>query len=193
MLLAETAMLRIGLNKRVLESLLENPQTEPDWMALPELIYLARAGVPPLRQLSARRLAGSHDSQAYATVAQLLFDSDPAIAETALWSIRSMSPERAPLRLAHVFRALTSENPANPMNMRLLCAATDEPTDAALGLLAEVFSAVDSPRTLRELAAELLVARFPSKAEAVLMEALESDCGTVGISARRYLRRAGRI
>jgi hypothetical protein len=86
---------------------LQGPPEEPLFgMALQEMIYLARAGSPPLRTLAARRLAGSDHPQAVSTLTQLLYDSEEAVSEMALNALAKFPPERCAPILLGVYRSL---------------------------------------------------------------------------------------
>ncbi|HSV72688.1 MAG TPA: hypothetical protein VLH79_02900 [Chthonomonadales bacterium] len=86
-LVAEAVLMRMGAPAGAEECLLGDPEAILEGSALQEVIYLARAGARPFRQLAARRLAGARAAQASATLRELLFDRDAAVAETALWAL----------------------------------------------------------------------------------------------------------
>jgi hypothetical protein len=73
---------------------LEAAWTEPEHEelgpgALGELVFLARAGMPPLRVLACRALAGSSDPLVHATLREVGRSPDQALAATALWALQS--------------------------------------------------------------------------------------------------------
>jgi hypothetical protein len=107
LLLGEAVLPALGLGPGVCQALLEDAGEELDAIAFREVQYLARAGAAPLRILAARRLAGAHVPESEATLFQLLFDSDFAVREAALWSLLQVSgPEAA----HHLHRAAGSDD-----------------------------------------------------------------------------------
>ncbi len=87
LLVAEAVYTGLKLPPVVVGALLEDPHELLAGVALNEVIYLARAGARPLRELAARRLAGSDNSSAVSALIQNLYDSDGRTAETALWAL----------------------------------------------------------------------------------------------------------
>jgi hypothetical protein len=91
-ILAEGLLPTLGLSPLVVTALMEEPGDSLDGMGLQELLYLARAGSRPLKQLAARRLAGARQRNATSTLGQLIYNPDSAVRETAMWSLRKIDP-----------------------------------------------------------------------------------------------------
>jgi hypothetical protein len=91
-ILAEGLFPALGLSPLVVSALMEEPGDSLDGMALQELLYLARAGSRPLKQLAARRLAGARQKNATSTLGQLMYDPDKAVRETAMCSLQEIDP-----------------------------------------------------------------------------------------------------
>jgi hypothetical protein len=91
-LLAEAVFIALHLPAVAVDALLQQSGEPLSGMALQEMLYLARAGTPPLRLLAARRLAGSEGPQVVSTLGQLLYDADYRVRQTAIWSLEEIGP-----------------------------------------------------------------------------------------------------
>lgn len=95
-LLAEAALLRAGLSITAMIAIIESPSESLDGIALNEMLYYARAGTRPVRELAARRLAGAESPAAVSALTQLLCNDDGRVAASALWALlQSPAPRLA--------------------------------------------------------------------------------------------------
>jgi hypothetical protein len=158
----EAALLGLRLPPELCRTLLEPPDAPLPGTAQHEMIYLARAGTRPLRQLAARRLAGSHHSQTVATLAQLLYDPDGPTSETALWALERIAPPGRARLFADAFRSAPREGRSGgiPLQRALLFAVADTQDGLARNMLREALDELDpdDPETilLRKWASEVL-------------------------------------
>lgn len=102
-LIEEAALGASHLPAPLYAALLEPPDGPLEGVALQETLYLARAGTRPFRQLAARRLSGARSPQAVSTLAQMLYDPEEAIAETALRALEQSGPQGT--RIVERYRA----------------------------------------------------------------------------------------
>jgi hypothetical protein len=108
-LLAEAVFIALHLPAAAVDGLLQPLDERLSGMAHQEMLYLARAGTPPLRLLAARRLAGSEGPQVVSTLGQLLYDADYRVQQAAVWALEEINPPG----LVRILRsALYSEEPA---------------------------------------------------------------------------------
>lgn len=114
---------------RLHAALLEPDGYPLEGMGLREVVYLARAGAPAYRALAASRLAGSGDSQAIATLRQLLHDADGRVVAAALRSCCAR-PDRLGNVLANCYRhdPPTMAHALMPRPCSILLAARDLPS-----------------------------------------------------------------
>jgi hypothetical protein len=92
-LIGEAALPVAGLPSSTVTALLGHTDEPLHGVALNELLYLARAGTRPLRELAAKRLADAEGLAATSTLIELLYDEDGRVASTALWSlVRNQTP-----------------------------------------------------------------------------------------------------
>ena len=167
-LVAEAALLRAGARAGMEECLLGDPSWTLRGATLHEVVYLARAGARPFRQLAARRLAGSDAPIAVSTLRELLYDRDPAVAETALWALLRAGAEEACRWLPRAFEALApSRRPGMALLRRALLVGAvlrDVPEGEAMLEAARTGSGVGGPerRALRMVAARLAAWAAPA-------------------------------
>lgn len=189
----EAALLRMRLAPEARTALLEPPDAPLRPTAFQEVLYLARAGIRPLRQLAARRLAGSDSPQAVATLTQLLYDPDGPTSETALWALQRIAPEEGRRLFADAFRHAPRDrrNTDQPLQRALLFAVAATPDGDARRLLREALDDTGEgdrePGAVREWAAALLYERYPDRSAAQFRDALESDSPAAREVAARYL------
>jgi hypothetical protein len=90
----EASLTATQLSNELISALIDSPREPPAGAVLNEVIYLARAGARPLRELAARCLIEVDNPAAKSTLSQLLYDSDGRIAGTALHGLHVQSPSR---------------------------------------------------------------------------------------------------
>jgi hypothetical protein len=116
--LMEAVVIALHLPAAAGRALLEPPEEPLTGIALQEMIYLARAGSPPLRLLAARRLTGSDHPQAVSTLTQLLYDSEETVSEMALHILAGTPSHRGIPVLRGVYRSLAESGEPGDMRLR---------------------------------------------------------------------------
>lgn len=136
-LLADALVIGLHLPRSVALPLFQEPGSPLEGVALEEMVYVARAGALPLRQLAARRLAGAESPRALAALQQLLYDADADIAEVALWSLMRSAPHRAHIYI-DAYRAMAARPGAVPLLRGLLHAVSRSGAAESRAFLREV-------------------------------------------------------
>jgi len=195
---AEAAFLGLRLAPTLRAALQEPPDAPLRPTDLQEVIYLARAGIRPLRQLAARRLAGSDHPQAIATLTQLLYDPDGPVSETALWALQHAAPEQCRRLFEDAFRHAPRDrrNTDQALQRALLFVVTGTPDEDARRLLRAALEDTGEgdrdPCAVREWAAALLHDRYSDRSVAQFRDALENGSPEAQEIAARYLERIGK-
>ncbi len=136
-------------------ALLEGPETALTGAALQEVVYLARSGARPFRQLAARRLSGSRAGQGYSTLCQLLYDRDYAVAITAAGSILDQDPEGSPKALAAAAANLAGQNSEAAAAILLMLAENPDRHSLVRDVLEQFESLIPSNPLLSQMGHQL--------------------------------------
>lgn len=152
----EAALTRSGLPITAVRALLEESESRLEGVSLTETLYLARAGVRPLRELAALRLAGAESAQAASTLGQLLHDPVGRVASTALWALTRRKPENLLRTLLNAARYGERERAGldYPFTLSLLAAYADadaSPSESLQDFRASVAAEDDSAPLLSDL------------------------------------------
>lgn len=107
--LAEAVWIDQGKPQALRPLLMEPAEEPPSPKDIPDLIYLARAGRHPYRELAAARLVHCDQPQAHTTLRQLLYDADRRTFEVALHAMLGGDHSSAPATLAAVARVAVEE------------------------------------------------------------------------------------
>lgn len=144
--IAEAALIGLRLSPDLRETLLQSPEAPLRGTSLQEVIYLARAGARPLRQLAARRLAGCAEPASIATLTQHLYDRDGPVSETALWALQHLAPPNLGAILACAFRDIPLDRThadVPPIQRALLFVLAAQPDEEACAALREALGGTE--------------------------------------------------
>jgi len=161
LMIGEAALMGLKLPIALGAALLEAPAEPLPGATLNEIVYLARAGARPLRELAARRLGGTANPAGRSALIQLLYDSDGRTAETALYGLLfEPHPNLAPTLESAIRNGERKRTNLDfPFSWSLLAAYVDVSGSGALDALQEFRDTLDSETTDGNLPGDIDVFR----------------------------------